>query len=81
MSERWPGHQRQCRRGARGDQKGILAHRAQGLPGTRLAALQQNGARKRGPKDRALMLLPRLWLPLWLRSTAARFMSYVLYKT
>jgi len=49
MSGRWPGRQRQCRRGARGDQKAILAHRAEGLPGARFAAMQQNGACERGP--------------------------------
>jgi hypothetical protein len=38
------------RRGARCDQTGILAHRAEGLPGTRFAALQQNGTCERGPK-------------------------------
>jgi len=49
MSERWPDDQRQCRRGARGDQKGILAHRAEGLPGTHFAALQQTDACRRSP--------------------------------
>jgi hypothetical protein len=77
MGERRSGHQRQCRRGARGDQNDILAHGAESLPGTGFAALQQTGA---CPRD------PEIALSLWLtrrelRSNAVRFMSYVLYKT
>jgi len=50
-NERWQGRRRQCRRGARGDQKGILAHRAEALPGSHFAALQQIGECERGPKS------------------------------
>lgn len=43
------GRQRQYPRGAQGNQKAILAHRVESLPGPRFVALQQNDARGHDP--------------------------------